>query len=1515
MILTLLETDRMYTLNLPEKISGKYYLNHINAFGKTEQIVSAEGLDGKWVLTTSVYAKFADEKSEHIAENGILEVIVNRTYTKAMLVMESDEKSFGTFFKKQLKGDCSITVGGNPNDTISFNFSYLPLIAKTQLTISYSDSKFSISSFMGKVYVNGNAPHENELPAGTQLYAGGVIIVVGKDYLCCNYEKYISSINSNILCNFNIPARLPKSNHEIAENKADDLFYCSPRFCSENESVKFDIELPPQKANVDSSPAIFSIGPSLTMGMASVATAGFSVANNISNGGSLLNIAPTLVMAGSMVLGSVMWPLISKGAEKSRNKKKEQLRIVTYAEYIKTLKRNIDEITALQKNNIVSSNPEMGELLRRIEYRDRSLWERTNGQNDFLTFIAGKGTVNADIELNFREKNFSMEKDPLYDLAAELAKETPVIENVPVTVSLKDDYILGIIGDREAAEAYTRDIIMQTAALQSYDEVRIVIISSAEDSHKWEFIRWLPHTKSTNAEMRFIAADTEDMKLISSELERQFANEADSAYIIVSCDRNLAAKTSFISKILSSEKYHGFSIIVLYDEMKYLPKECKKVISVSDSSAEIHNMDGTANKIELYPHITLKKCASSVVSLANIRLAKSDKSYELPNMVTFMELMGAIKCEHLNCLQKWRDNNPVNSLKAPIGIDENGDICYLDLHQDGHGPHGLVAGMTGSGKSEFIMTYILSMALNYSPNEVSFILIDYKGGGMSKAFAKLPHLAGMITNLDGTGISRALISIESELKRREHVFAETGEKLEMTNLDIYKYQKLYRSGMVSEPMSHLFIISDEFAELKSQQPEFMDKLISTARIGRSLGVHLILATQKPSGVVSDQIWSNSRFKVCLKVQDTADSTDMIKRPDAAALTKTGRFYLQVGYNEVFIMGQSAWCGAVYRPDEEARISSDVGITVIDRCGRKIAQSSAVSLKNRTDSPNTKTPPKQLDAILEYIRETAENEGVHSRPMWLPKLPETLYLENIRDSICVNEVPSYHYANIAMYDAPEKQEQNILSVSPLEDGNIVVYGSAGSGKASFITSLICSMAEKYSSMSINFYIIDFGAETLLQLKNLPHVGEVIIHSTAERIKNLFAFIKRQAEIRKKLFFDFGGDYHTYCEKVEMLPEIVVVVNNYSGVNEYLNSMFDISLLQLGKLGISFVVTATLVNDLGFSVLQNFRCRIVMQINDDAYSIILSKAGKLRPEPFKGRGLAQIGEKVYEFQTAFVSSAEEQANHLTNFCNRMLERYSGISAVKVPTLPKYYTCADINADNILLNAIPVGLSSVEAETVSFDFSEKFTVIAHKSLFDSCVIQGIAELLALYYNNRLSVIDCYDTFESSEMNYTYIHGKEEIEKYIHTIFEEALYRHNHYNDCVKADKAAPVYEEKAILFCGIGRLISSLSAEIKGDFMEMLDKVGVKHNLRYIIYDKVNELSILNNVRSFAERTNQTSYIWAGDGYSEQYVLPAVKISANAEEILHGGYIVSKKKIACVKLICADCEKENEDEQGVG
>lgn len=313
-------------------------------------------------------------------------------------------------------------------------------------------------------------------------------------------------------------------------------------------------------------------------------------------------------------------------------------------------------------------------------------------------------------------------------------------------------------------------------------------------------------------------------------------------------------------------------------------------------------------------------------------------------------------------------NNSIISLQAPVGVDTSGRKIILDIHEKFHGPHGLIAGSTGSGKSEFIITYILSLAVNYSPEDVAFVLIDYKGGGLAGAFqkgnVKLPHIVGTITNIDTVGLQRSLASIQSELRRRQVKFNQAREKTAEGTIDIYKYQKLYHEGIVDEPIPHLLIICDEFAELKQQQEDFMDELMSVSRIGRSLGVHLILATQKPAGIVNDQIRSNSRFAVCLKVQDKEDSMDVIKRPDAARLKHIGQFYLQVGNDEYFVFGQAAWAEAQYFPSNIARKNENNSITFISNIG---------TVKKEVEDSEQKTLEshgEQLINIVKYIYELA-----------------------------------------------------------------------------------------------------------------------------------------------------------------------------------------------------------------------------------------------------------------------------------------------------------------------------------------------------------------------------------------------------------------------------------------------------------------------------------------------------------------------------------------------------------------
>ena len=498
--------------------------------------------------------------------------------------------------------------------------------------------------------------------------------------------------------------------------------------------------------------------------------------------------------------------------------------------------------------------------------------------------------------------------------------------------------------------------------------------------------------------------------------------------------------------------------------------------------------------------IDMYKCSETLFNIP-IEIAKENSN--LPTMISFLEMYDVGKVEQLNITNRWKNNDPTKSLQAPIGVDKNRELFKLDLHEKFYGPHGLIAGMTGSGKSEFIITYILSMAINYSPDEVSFILIDYKGGGLAGAFQnketgmKLPHLAGSITNLDTVEMNRALSSIQSELRRRQRIFNDARDALNESTIDIYKYQRLFREGLVQEPVTHLFIISDEFAELKSQQPEFMDQLISTARIGRSLGVHLILATQKPAGIVDDQIWSNSKFRVCLKVQDKSDSMDMIKCPDAASLKETGRFYLQVGYNELFALGQSAWTGAKYYPTEKRKKKIDETINIVDNVGNVVK-----SLDTIKKDLDVKPQGEEITNIIKYLIKVSDERHISVKQLWLDKIPEFIYVEKLRQKY--NYLPEKGVINpiIGELDDPNNQRQDILTLSLSADGNTIIYGSAGNGKELLLTTLIYSTIVDHTPSEVNFYILDFGGETLRAYNNAPQVGDVILSSQEEKVNNLY-----------------------------------------------------------------------------------------------------------------------------------------------------------------------------------------------------------------------------------------------------------------------------------------------------------------------------------------------------------------------------------------------------------------------------
>ena len=405
----------------------------------------------------------------------------------------------------------------------------------------------------------------------------------------------------------------------------------------------------------------------------------------------------------------------------------------------------------------------------------------------------------------------------------------------------------------------------------------------------------------------------------------------------------------------------GFSIIYTTNMRANLPENIGTIVMLHNSGQATLLMEEKEEKnlsFELSDTsgINLEWMARNLSTLEHMQ----GISAQIPESITFFEMYQVEHPEELDIAKRWKKNHAAKSLAVPLGVRAKEDYVNLNLHEKAHGPHGLVAGTTGSGKSEIIQSYILSLAVNYHPYEVAFLLIDYKGGGMAGLFRNLPHLLGTITNLDGAQSMRAMASIKSELARRQKIFSSYDVN------HINAYHKLFQNGEAKEPLPHLFIISDEFAELKKEQPDFMTELVSAARIGRSLGVHLILATQKPTGVVDDQIWTNSKFKLALMVQNEADSKEILKTPDAANITIPGRAYLQVGNNEIYELFQSAWSGASYVSEKEEEKVDDRVYLVND-----LGQGELINEDLSDEHASGGNMMTQLDATVDYIHRVYE----------------------------------------------------------------------------------------------------------------------------------------------------------------------------------------------------------------------------------------------------------------------------------------------------------------------------------------------------------------------------------------------------------------------------------------------------------------------------------------------------------------------------------------------------------------
>ena len=863
-----------------------------------------------------------------------------------------------------------------------------------------------------------------------------------------------------------------------------------------------------------------------------------------------------------------------------------------------------------------------------------------------------------------------------------------------------------------------------------------------------------------------------------------------------------------------------------------------------------------------------------------------------------MEKVG--KVEQLNILNRWNSNDSTKSLKAEVGVDSGNNLLYLDLHEKYHGPHGLIAGMTGSGKSEFIITYILSMAMNYSPDDVSFVLIDYKGGGLAGAFLnpatgiRLPHLAGTITNLDKAEMDRTLVSIDSEVKRRQAAFNDARDSLGESTIDIYKYQEFYHQGKIKEAIPHLFIICDEFAELKSQQPDFMNNLISIARIGRSLGVHLILATQKPSGVVNDQIWSNTKFRVCLKVQDASDSNEMLKKPDAANIKQTGRFYLQVGYDEYYALGQSAWCGAKYFPSEKVAKIVDKSINFINNLGSII--------KNKSDDSSKKMQAQgeQITAIMNEIIDVSKKTNKYAKILWLENIPNVILVDNIIKKYNVVSHPFEFNAVIGEYDAPEIQKQGIVSYDLINQGNTAIYGTDGAENEMLLNTLIYSLISSHGADELNLYMIDYGSESLRLFGGAPQVGGIVTLGEDDKYVNLINMLKEEKTKRKEIFINYGGEYKNYLNSSNnKLPLKVIIMNNFDAMKSNIQTLYD-DLPDLVRdsvrYGIVFIVTANSSGSIGSKLIQNISNTYCLHLKDTYdYSSSLGVKTKINPKDIKGRGVCNI-DGAHEFQTcSVVESVDKYSDFILSFANN-LKANSKIKAKKIPSLPAYVLFDDVDDDLKDYTNVPYGIIKSSLDVLKVNLVDNIGNLVLANKIENIKLFGKSLLTTLSHlnNSQILLIDGIGSY--SELNGT-------ISNYYNSDFSRVLDMLIDYTD--RYISSNDNSGNTIIVFNGLSKFVSKIDDKKKLE--KLFGNIKKIEKFPVIVFDAVSKLKTYYLESWYREIFTGQEGLWIGNGISDQSLL---KVSSFGKEFRADykndmGFYVSSGDTTLVKLLNFDSE----------
>ena len=1139
---------------------------------------------------------------------------------------QADEWSIGR------NGDCGIVL---PHKRVSGNHARLVRRGRAWVFTDLGSTDGS--------YVNGERAREVTLQAGDEIVIGPYTLVYARDGLSISGGE----------------AHVRRRERPVSKPARSLAFSRSPRIAHPVPQGEIEIDPAP---GIGSRPEINWLTTLLpVMGMLVISMAMMAMTGSF---GMLLSVP-------MMLIGVVVTVINYRAQTKKFETGESELRS-RYQAYLSEKEAKLREAARLQKEAACADNPPPERCLDMARRTDSRLFERTPQDGDFLAVRLGVGDEPLRMQVRTQRKGFSMQESELTAAAQSLAQRYQTVEGVPVLCPLRDTPMLGIVGERARAVAETQAMLVQLCTLHGCDDVRVAVLYSEREQAQWAWARWLPQTWNEERTRRFVACGRYEAEELFGAVQGMFTQRAGIRqdgwsgtaplphWVFIVADMSLVPghAAAFLAKGVP-----GVSCVVLGGSVSALPSGVRQIVKADGRDSELFEKSNTAQRRRFaMDQMPPAACDAFARALAPIRLRMDSAQGQLPRMVTLLEGYHVSDPSELDIGENWESACSYRSLAAPVGMGPGG-LYFYDIHEKHGGPHCLVAGTNGSGKSEMAQSYIVSMALQFSPEDVNFVLVDFKGTSLLRPLRGLPHLADSISNLD-TDISRCLSGLGYEIERRERMLHEVGAK------DILEYQAMRAGRPGMEPMPFLILVIDEYADFKASFPEFTGDLEHISRGGRALGLCTIIMTQKPAGVVTEQMYANALSRWCLRVASEGDSREMLGVGSAAHIDVPGRSFIRLGTGEIDVV-QPFYSGAPYRP---GRSKQEKPLTVA--CLQRSGKRQSVTLEEKEDDAHC----TQLEAVVKAIAAYSRANKIRSaRNLWLPPLPDREELVRLLPGGRAWEGPGNWQSSakqvaavIGRVDDPTRQKQDTLLHDFLRDGNLLVYGMPLSGKTTLLMTIAISLCSVYAPDQVQLYAMEFGGYALRTLDRFPHVGGAAGDDEPEVLGRIVAAFGDELRRRKQLFRESGvGSFAAYRAGHSM-PAWVLLVDN---LNQCCAAFYDLTeeLVRIASEGMAFglylAACTTGTTGLNFKLTQSFSTTMTLQLNDSSdYTMIVGRVRKGTPHRTIGRGFVR---GPLEFQTAiFAAQANdhERADIVKDVAKRMRAAWSGALPRRIASVPQ-------------------------------------------------------------------------------------------------------------------------------------------------------------------------------------------------------------------------------------------------------